>query len=540
MSYSFTTRPSDLPKYKRHISFFENKFTQVCTGINLEATCSNPNCQSVRDLGGLVIVKFPGVKSCVYQEAVPHLRCPSCGSELQSDRVKGVVFVRCEARIDIGVESVVFRVRGEETVLWELPYQGSEVSITILDRDPESKNESKEFINPDDGVNLSAVCRNKECQASKANSSLVVVKLGRIDSQTYQELLHYRFCPSCHHPLELDCFREVIFCSCQGEVEFAGNVQKFDAHQTPKHFKIDLSDSTVIVSMRQTITDILDSPVSQDTPGPVRSNQVHASSPNTDQRSHNRTETQHRSGDMPYMTTCQGINFEALCPNGMCSAYKENNGLVNIMAGHMVSCDYRAAIQTLACPSCSRSIPPTCIRGMALVRCRGEIQIGEEKKLFHPKEDEIHKISLPHDGTRVKIVLYSKESNQSYSAELDSSGKTYCRACDGVNFKASCKNPSCQAFKEYDGCVTVMRDEKFIERHGFPATRCNYSSEIHRLICPSCGNPLNANFVEGVLLVRCKGTIVSSGESEQFIAERNDVVRHSFDRLMLVLSLNMK
>ena len=910
MASPFSNLPSDLPKYKRHISFFEKEFTQVCTGINFEATCSNRSCESVRNFGGLVVIKYPGVKSCVYQEVVPHLRCPSCGSDLRPERVKGAVFVRCEAKIDIGVKSVVFRVRGDETVLWELPYQGADVLITILERDPEPKTDSKEFLYPGDGVNLSAVCRNNMCQASKTNNGLVVVRAGRVESQTYRELLNNRSCPSCNHPLEARCFHGVIFNSCQGEVEIAGNVQKFNAQQTPKLCKIDLSDPTAVVRMRQTITDIhsarnnnphivtavqevSSSPKETDalslldkileevmrkhlylrtTPGlnllakcsnfrcpsiekgigvvcigigsansiqykevilgqtcpschqPVPltsfqgimfihcrakvvirgeeteyvagripevcglnlegaeveitvlerrgteitlgiespkifkstkgslghsdssekhftraciglnleamcinptceasvvvvpcpniteceysslltglacpgcqcgipplcfigitlvkckaevkigneehivtaeedetvdfkvnlqgpkvyvnilkrhifssgelsggsekylrsatgingvvvcenpdclafkendgqvivnfqdvsggvlrevaknmicpacfqdlrlsnlkavvfvrcSGQIQIGSENETFSSVGRTvstfrilsegpevtfsithksddgiEVLKKSENMSYASACHGINLEAHCPNARCSAYKENNGFVNLMCGHMMACDYRVAIQTLTCPSCSMSIPPTCFRGVALVRCRGKILIGQEKKFFQPTGDEIHKIPIPHDGTPVKIELYSKDNYQSSYTELGSSDRTYMEVCDGVNFIAFCKNTSCQAFKEYDGCVRVKRDEKFIEKNGFPATRCNYCREIQRLLCPSCGNPLNANFVEGVALIRCKGTLESSGKSENFLAERNNIIRHKFDK----------
>ena len=911
MASQFTALPSDLPKYKRHISFFENEYTKVCTGINIEATCSNRSCKSVRNFEGLVVVKFPGVKSFVYQEVVPYLRCPSCSNELRPERVKGVVFVRCEAKINIGMESVVFRVRGDETVLWELPNQGTDVLITLLDRDPEPKTDSKEFLYPGDGVNLSAVCRNNECQASVTNNGLVVIRVGRVESRTYQELLYNRSCPSCNHPLEPNCFHGIIFNSCQGEVEIAGNVQKFNAHQMPKLCKIDLSDSVAIIRMRQTITDIHSAPKSSEetvrynqrktsspikvdalnmldqileevmgkqphiptTPGlnllakcsnfgcasnekgigsicigigsanclqykdvilgqtcptchqPVPltsfkgilffqckakivicgeeteyvagripegcglslegadveitvlerrggalstgleppkilqsskgslghsdssektftraciglnleamcinptceasvvvvpcpniteceyssiltglvcpgcqcgipplcfigitlvkckaevrignekhivtaegddtvdfkvnlagpevyvkilkkhifspgelsggsgkeylssttglngvvvcenpnclafkendgqvivnfqavssgllrevansmmcpacfqhirlsnlkavvfvrcSGQIQIGSENESFSSEGRTTStfqispegpevtfsiSHKSddrtgvlgkgGDMSYVSACHGINFEAHCPNERCAAFKENHGFVNIMSGHMMACDYRSAIQTLTCPSCSMSIPPTCFRGVALVRCRGEILIGQEKKLFQPKGDEIHKIPIPHDGTRVKIELYSKETYKSSHVELGASDKTYTKVCDGVNFIAFCKNTSCLAFKEYDGCVSVKRDQQFIERNGLPPTRCNYSREIQRLICPECGNPLNTNFVEGVALVRCKGTLESSGKSENFLAERNNILRHKFDR----------
>ena len=524
MASQFVPLLSDLPKYKRHISFFEHNFTQVCSGINLESICSNPICKSARNFGGLVIIKFPGVKSCVYQDMVPYLRCPSCGVELRSERVKGVVFVRCEAKIKIGEESVVFRVRGEETVLWEFPYQGADVSITLLGSDPEPKTGSKEFLNPIDGVNLSAICRNNECQASKTKDGLVVIRVGQVESRTYQELLNNRSCPSCNHPLEPRCFRGVIFSSCQGEVEIAGNVRRFDAHRMPELCMID-SDNVATIRIRPTITDIHSAPNSS--PETVRSKQEQPSSPT---KTNDRIGVMQKGGTMSYESACHGINFEAHCPNERCSAYKENSGFVNIMSGHMMACDYRAAIQTLACPSCSISIPPTCFRGVALVRCRGEILIGEEKKFFESKGNEIHKISIPHDGTRVKIELYTKEEYESTHTELGSSDRTYTKVCDGVNFIAFCKNPSCQAFKEYDGCVNVKRDEQFIKKNGFSATRCNYSREIQGLVCPSCGNPLNTHFVQGVALVRCKGTLESSGKSENFLAESNNIIRHKYDR----------
>ena len=497
MSHSFITRPSDLPKYKRHISFFENKFTQVCTGINLEATCSNPNCQSVRDLGGLVIVKFPGVKSCVYQEAVPHLRCPSCGSELQSDRVKGVVFVRCEARIDIGVESVVFRVRGEETVLWELPYQGSEVSITILDRDPESKiaSESKEFLYPGDGVNLSAVCRNNQCQASITNNGLVVIRVGQVESQTYRELLNNRSCPSCNYPLEPQCFHGIIFNSCKGEVEISGNIQRFNALQMPKLFKIDLSESIAIIRMRKNINDI------------------HADH-NITEISNDRTVAMKRGGDKFYVSTCYGINFEARCSNEKCSAYKENDGFVIIMSGHMMSCDYRAAIQTLACPFCNMSIPPTSFLGVALVRCRGEIHIGLEKKVFHSKGDDVQKIPISYGSTRVKIVLYTKESYQSPLVPRTDSGsgnRDFSKVADGINLLTTCKNPSCQASITNNGFAVIKAGR--IESQTSRELVSNRS-------CPSCNHPIEPRSIGSIIFVNCYGEVKIAGDLQEFDANK--------------------
>ena len=92
----------------------EKEFAQVCTGINLEATCDNPSCKAVRNFGGLVVIRYPGITSCTYQQVVPYLSCPCCGNELRPEKVKGVVFVRCEAKISIGADSVVFRVRDNE------------------------------------------------------------------------------------------------------------------------------------------------------------------------------------------------------------------------------------------------------------------------------------------------------------------------------------------------------------------------------------------------------------------------------------------
>ena len=247
---------ADLPKYKRNISFFGKEFAQVCTGINLEATCDNPSCKAVRNFGGLVVIRYPGITSCTYQEVVPYLSCPCCGNELRPEKVKGVVFVRCEAKISIGADSVVFRVRDNETVLWELPHLGTEVVITLLERDldpkPDPKPDSKEFLYPGDGVNLSAVCSNNQCPASTTNKGLVVVRVGRVQSRTYRELVTNQSCSCCNYPLEAGCFHGVVFNSCQGEVEKSGNVQRFNAHKIPQFCKIDLSDDMAIVRMRQT------------------------------------------------------------------------------------------------------------------------------------------------------------------------------------------------------------------------------------------------------------------------------------------------
>ena len=127
---------SDLLKYKRSISFYTSEFIRVCSGINFEAKCSNPDCKAARNLSGLVIIRYPGVTSCNYHELVPYLSCPFCCSDLAPERVKGIVFVRCKAKISVGGESVEFRAGGEDTFLWELPSKGAEIHILILEKDP--------------------------------------------------------------------------------------------------------------------------------------------------------------------------------------------------------------------------------------------------------------------------------------------------------------------------------------------------------------------------------------------------------------------
>ena len=373
MASSSTLLLSDLPKYKRNISFFEKEFRQVCTGINLEATCTNPKCECVLSFRGMVVIKYPGVTSCVYQEVVPHLRCPSCWSELQPEEVKGVVFVRCEAKISIGVESVEFRVRGDDTTLWELPYQGADVLINILDRDPEPKTESKEFLSPGDGVNLSAVCRNNKCQASKTNNGWVIIRVGRVKSKTYQELLSNRSCPSCNHPLEPRCFHGVIFNACQGEVEIADNVQRFNSHQMPKLCKIDLTDHVAVIRMKQTSTDIHSTPNSS--PEKVISDQREKpSSPQKAEASSvNDQFLEEVMGKHLHLISTPGLSLVAKCHNFGCSS--KDIGVICIGIGSANSMRYKEIILGQSCPSCHQPVPLASFKGILFFQCKAKVVI---------------------------------------------------------------------------------------------------------------------------------------------------------------------
>ena len=526
MDSSSTLLLSDLPKYKRNISFFKKEFRQVCTGINLEATCTNPSCECVLNFRGMVVVKYPGVTSCVYQEVVPHLRCPSCRSELQPEEVKGVVFVRCEAKISIGVESVEFRVRGDDTTLWELPCQGADVLITILDRDPEPKTESKEFQSPGDGVNLSAVCRNNKCQASITNNGRVIIRVGRVKSKTYQELLNNRSCPSCNHPLEPRCFHGVIFNTCQGEVEIADNVQRFNAHQMPKLCKIDLTGHVAVIRMKQTSTDIHSAPNSS--PETVISDQQEKpSSPQkTEASSVHDQFLEEVMGKHLQLISTPGLSLVAKCPNLGCSSNEKDIGVICIGIGSANSMRYKEIILGQSCPSCHQPVPLASFKGILFFQCKAKVVIcGEETEYVAGRIPQMRGISL--DGAEVEITVLhtragpnttgqvSPKSNISRTTKgnithTTKSDKVFTRACIGLNLEAMCINPTCEASIVVVPCPSI--------------TECVYSSLLTGLVCPGCLCVIAPLCFIGITLINCKAEVRIGNEKHIVTAEGDDTV----------------
>ena len=267
--------------------------------------------------------------------------------------------------------------------------------ITLLERDLDPKPDSKEFLYPGDGVNLSAVCSNNQCPASTTNKGLVVVRVGRVESRTYRELVTNQSCSCCNYPLEAGCFHGVVFNSCQGEVEKSGNVQRFNAHKIPQFCKIDLSDDMAIVRMRQTITDIDTAPESA--PETVRPEHVKPSSFPMKQMAEQAI-GEHHSPHTP------GLNLWSKCPNSAC-AFNKRTILIGV--GSADSLRYKEIILGQTCPSCHQPIPLTSFQGVVFFQCKAKVvSNGEQTEYVVGRIPELCEISL--EGAEVEITVLER------------------------------------------------------------------------------------------------------------------------------------
>ena len=821
---------SDLRKCKRNLSFYNNEFIQVCSGLNFEANCSYSECKAARSMGGLVEIQYPGMMSCNYHEVVPSLKCPFCHNGLPPDRVKGIVFVRCKVLIGFGEETVEFRVRGEQTVLWELPCDGSEIQVILLHKDPEPQTVSElsldgahnpntnlmhstlngfpdivqsyryihqqQLVPPqeqhvppqeqhvppqeqhvppqqqhvppqeqhvppqeqhvppqeqhvlpqeqhvppqeqhvppqeqhvlpqeqhvppqeqhvppqeqhvppqeqhvppqqqhvppqqqhvppqeqhvppqeqhvppqeqhvppqeqhvppqqqhvppqqqhvppqeqhvppqeqhvppqeqhvppqeqhvppqqqhvppqeqhvppqqqhvppqqqhvppqeqhvppqeqhvppqqqhvppqqqhvppqeqhvppqeqhvqthedeeelssqldlmfaelignstelatDPGMNLLAKCSNSACPSNAEGLRHICIGVGAADPIQYRHLIADRICPSCNQPIPLTAFRGILLCDCRAKVVICGEEQMLVADQDPVgHWIGTNSPDMEITVLDRIITPPHLRPISQNS---------------------NASFGRILSHDKFYARVGIGLNLEARCRNPICDAT-----YVTIPCPDTTEGDYSALIKGIACPGCERVTPPSSFTGISLLKCKAEIRVGDTTHILTAEGKETTEFKIDLEGPEVHIQILKQEvfssdelsvghTAVSAGAALCTSGEAYTTVCNGVNFIGYCKDNSCQANIENNGQVIVKRDEQFIERNGFSADCCDYNAEIQCLLCPSCGNPLDRNNIDGVSLVRCKGTIESNGKCEPFVAAGNNLRRYESDEL---------
>ena len=446
----------------------------------------------------------------------------------------------------IGAESVVFRVRGDETILWELPRLGTEVLITLLERDTQAKPEykpdykpdpdSREFLYPGDGVSLSAVCRINQCLASTTNNGLVVIRVGQVESRTYRELVTNQSCSCCNYPLEAGCFHGVIFNSCQGEVEIAGNVRRFNAEKMPKLCKIELSDGTAIVRMRRTIADTDGDTAPKVTPETVRPEHVRPSSPSPSPSK--KTETPSMLDQIleqvmrkHHLANTPGLNLIAKCSNFGCGSNKEGTGVIFILIGSANSLRYKETILGQTCPSCHQPIPLTSFKGIAFFQCKAKVVInGEETEYVAGRIPEMCGLSL--EGAEVEITVLErrvgaasagKESpkgqrlkpSKGNIGHSDKHDRTFTRACIGLNLEAMCMNPSCEA------SIVVIPCPKI--------TECEYATLLNDLTCPGCQCVIPPICCIGITLVKCKAEVRIGNEKHIVTAEGDETVDFKVD-----------
>ena len=243
------------------------------------------------------------------------------------------------------------------------------------------------------------------------------------------------------------------------------------------------------------------------------------------------------STEKSFTCACIGLNLEALCANPACNA-----NFIVFPCPETTEADYSSLIKGLICPGCRSCIPGANFIGLSFIRCKAEVRVGDKMHILTAEGNETADFKVDQEGPEVHIRILKREISSSHKlsvahtavsagAALGTSGEAYTTVCNGVNFMCYCKDTSCQANRESNGQVIVKRDEQFIERNGCSADCCDYNAEIQCLLCPSCGNPLDRNNIDGVSLVRCKGTIESNGKCEPFVAAGNNLRRYESDEL---------
>ena len=196
-------------------------------------------------------------------------------------------------------------------------------------------------------------------------------------------------------------------------------------------------------------------------------------------------------------------------------------------------------MQLLICSSCEDRISPLQVREVVFLCCSGEIIIiGKEDKL-NPTGSVTFRFKIPCDNSPVIMKVYHREYHVKQNSVFVYQRGPFTKHHNGINFHCFCKNPSCSAVNERSGLVVVQRNNLFKREHGYDPARCYYSQEISQLKCPSCGSHLN--YVWGVGLVHCKGTITRYGSpSESFYPRTGIVVKYQLDAMDTSLKIEFE
>ena len=496
-------------------AIYRNIELATTPGLNLLAKCSNVECSSHRKDVGHICIGVGRAVSVQYKHVILAQPCPSCHQPIQLTSFRGILLLSCKAKVDICGEETEYVADQCPVGIW-LSKGSPDVVITVLERTEPAistgsigiyqsstatrsqfDSNEKSFTRACIGLNLEATCNNHACDAT-----IVVIPCPKITESNYSSLLTGASCPGCQRAIPPIKFIGITLVKCKAEIRVGGEEHILTAEgDKTVDFKVNLQGPEVYVK-------ILKRDISS-------------------------------SGELSggrgkeYLSSTIGINIVMHCLNPECVAFTENDGQVILNCQDVSVGVVREVAKNRICPSCYMPLSLSTIKAVVFVRCSGQIHIGWQTESFNSTGRETSDFRVFSDGSDVSFAITDRSGPaDSFSkSALGSTGKAYTTACDGLNFIAFCRNTNCQAYRENDGSVVVKRNEQFIERNGFQSTRCNYSIEIQKLACPSCENPLTANNVDGVGLVRCKGSIETRGKSENFIADTDDLVRHRSSKL---------
>ena len=484
----------------------EEKCFFLGKGLNLVAKCLNPTCEVKNHpkLDQMVFMNLGTVHSCDLHQVANSMKCPFCDQNIPTENILRIGFKQCTAEVK-NAKDVKIYLSGSRLHLIEfdlsyqvdiLPVSYREVSI--------SQSAGNQYSQLVAGMNVQAICSHPGCEAKKTQNGQVSISCGEMKQFKLKEVFTRLGCPSCKSPLSQLIIICLTFMECQAIVDASEKKYFIEAE---KDEAVDLEIGSITQESSILIIDL-----DQDYPEGVEGDSIS------------------KSGLLSYASLCRGINLKASCPNPSCVSSKRSH-YIHIMSGHLINFDYRSAVQTLSCPSCEVYIPPEEFRGVTLLECVGEIQIGDKIQKITANKDSTQSINIRNDGSEVKIRI----THRSYKV-LNHPLRPYMvmrfmRTCNGLNFRCYCKNPSCPAVKEEDGLVMVQRDNPFAKAHNFSYTVCNYCEEISKLVCPACSTPLKKYYVWGIGVTRCNGRITRNGSPpEKFDPSLGRVAFYALDR----------
>ena len=423
-----------------------------------------------------MIINLGTVQGCKVHQVVTDIKCPLCGQKIPTENIIAVGFLQCTAQIKNAQGVKIYLIGSSQHLMpldlsWEIdifPLSYRQVSTQNL------------LVA---GMNIQAVCSHLECEARKTQNGRIFISGGELKHFKLGEVLKKLSCPSCKSSLSVLAMKSLTFMRCRALIETSG-----------KEYLIETGENEVIdleIELLTPESSILILDLDQKFPEGVKKVSID-------------------SGEFSYKALCRGVNFRASCPNPSCVSSQKHH-FVNIMAGHLINFDYRAAVRTLLCPSCGVHIPPEQVKGVHLLECVGKIQIDDKIQEITANKNNVQSIDFRNDGSEVKITITQRVYNIDTVPLSRFTGIPYKRLCNGLNFCCYCKNPSCPAVKEGNGLVFVRRDNTFARANNYSNTVCNYIEEVSNLFCPACLVPLKKYYVWGIGVTRCTGKIMRDG-----------------------------
>ena len=452
--------------------------TGACVGLNLQATCNNPACDSQT-----VVIRCRNIREVDYFSLIKGLACPGCDCEIPKLNFIGISLIKCQAEIRVGYKTHILKADGNDTADFQVDPQGPEVHIKLLN------SEKFRFCNlplmPQKGLTLMAKCSNPSCssQSSPLLDGVILFSMGEVVDYRLQVVLHNMQCPQCFHTVPSNCFIATLVTDCTARVRDTEGSSCYIMGDHPEIFPLSLHKDPVI--------DIL----------PVQVKQVPL-----------------EPRGSPYKRMKRGMNLKIICMNNACDSQGRDGGIVISSFPEMKKYTYLDILDSVCCPYCYTPLSKMFLLCLSFVGCRAEIFVGGERFVVEAGDEEALDFKPDSFAPEVTIDLMELDLNKSFTSSVSvpcnrrvgSTGKggkfSHNSVCHGLNLLARCLNSSCDAVNNNN--YVMIQSGHLIDCDLRPVMQC--------LFCPFCEALISPNQVESVTFLCCSGEITIGGTTNRF------------------------